>query len=227
MLRLLGRLGAAYLSENMVPDSRLGIGWGEAVQEVAQAFRQRYWPNFQVIQMMGSVRSSHSSVDGYEVAYQIANTFSGTYHTFNAPMIVDDRNTKEALLSDRNIRNTLELANQIDFALVGIGTTVAERAGLVRAGHLTPVEIRELETAGAVGDFCGRLIDENGRYLDVDLNHRVIGADISKHSQEKCTIVGVGGGRIKAKAISSILRGRLINVLITDSSAAEILLSQN
>lgn len=224
MLRLLGRLGAAYLSENMQQDSRLGIGWGAAVQEVAQSFRQRYWPDFQVIQTLGSISSSGSAIDGYEVAYQIASTFSGTYHTFNAPMLVGDRAVTEALMRERNIRKTLDLAKQIDFALVGIGTTVADRSGLLRSGYMTGPELNAVREQGAVGDFCSRLFDENGRILDIDINHRVIGADITALPADQCTVMGVAGGRLKAPAIRAALKGKLINALVTDSSAAEIVL---
>ena len=55
MLQMLGRLGAAYLSEHMLPDSVLGISWGTAIFEVGQALRQRYWPNLQVVQMVGAI----------------------------------------------------------------------------------------------------------------------------------------------------------------------------
>ncbi|MEZ4518109.1 MAG: sugar-binding domain-containing protein [Chloroflexota bacterium] len=41
-----------------------------------------------------------------------------------------------------------------------------------------------------------------------------------------CQVIGVAGGEVKAEAIAGALRGRLINVLITDSSAAEQILAE-
>ncbi|MEM7336376.1 MAG: sugar-binding transcriptional regulator [Chloroflexota bacterium] len=226
MQRLLGRLGAAYLSDNMQPDSRLSAGWGMGVYEVAQAFRERYWPNFQIIQMMGATGSVNATIDGPGVVTQIANTFSGTCRTLNAPLYVESQETRAALLRERNIRATLDLASNANFALTGIASIEPERSGIVRAGHLDVDEHKRTLDAGAIGDICGQLFDENGRILDIDINHRVIGVDLTMLQQNGCTIVGVAGGRIKAPAIRGALRGRLINVLVTDSSAAEIILGK-
>ncbi len=222
-LRLLGRLSARYLDEAVAPDSTLGISWGTAVHETAQALRPRYYPDFRVVQMIGAVGISDPEIDGHDLARVIGNTFSCSYHTLNAPLVVDGLATTHALLQDRVIRRTISYALECDFALVGIGSTDPQRSSLLRAGHLTPSEVDALQEAGAVGDICGRVFDADGRMLEHSLNDRVIGIDIRELAKSDCIVVGVAGGRLKAPAILAALRGGLVDVLITDSTAAEAL----
>lgn len=225
MLRLLGRLGAHYLSESLQPTSILGISWGTAVYEVGQALRPRNYPDMRVIQMIGAVGDSNSEIDGHEVARAISSTFGGSYHTLNAPLIVEDPVTKNALLNDNIIQRTIDLAYRSDFALVGIGSNEPDQSSLLRAGHLKPNEVDELNRAGAVGDICACIYDIEGKLVEHPLNERVVGIDIHKLANTDCKIIGVAGGEVKAPAILGALRGKLIDGLITDSTAAETFLT--
>ena len=109
-------------------------------------------------------------------------------------------------------------------ALVGIGSVDRERSSLVRAGYMSVAEMAELHAEGAVGDVCGVHIDIQGRVLDVEVNRRRIGIDLPALAAGPCTVVGVAGGRVKAAAILGALRAGFLDVLITDSNAAQAIL---
>ena len=71
--------------------------------------------------------------------------------------------------------------------------------------------MREL---GAVGDVCFRFFDADG-VRSVEIDQRLIGIgsdDLVKIPRR----IGVAGGERKFTAIRAALRGRWINVLITD-----------
>jgi DNA-binding transcriptional regulator LsrR (DeoR family) len=77
-----------------------------------------------------------------------------------------------------------------------------------------------LSERGAVGDICLRFFDANGVPVLTPLNERVIAialADLKRVDR----VVGIAGGRRKFAAIRGALRGRRINVLITDRGTAE------
>lgn len=77
---------------------------------------------------------------------------------------------------------------------------------------------------GAVGDICFRYFDAQGAAIKSPLMQRVIG--IEPASLKKIgRVVGVAGGQRKTKAILAALRGKWINLLITDRKTAEDLLS--
>ena len=225
VLRSLGRLGANYLRENMSDGNVLGISWGTGVYEVAHAFRSRKLFDVCVVQIIGSLGYGDPTIDGPEVARHIASAFSGKYYTMNAPVIVQDKTTRDSLLRERNIREVLDMAKKADYFLVGIGSTNPDRSGLVRAGYLSKEEISTINRAsGAVGDIGCRLYNQDGDYQQIEFNQRVVGISLDQLQEVEGEVIGIAGGEEKAHAILGALRGKLIDILITDDSAAEKIL---
>jgi DNA-binding transcriptional regulator LsrR (DeoR family) len=221
ILRLIGKQGAAYLNKRLHNDAILGISWGTAVYEVSNEIARRPQSNIKVVQMIGAIGYGNPVIDGVEVARSFANSLGSQHYTLNAPLIVENRQTKQALESERNIRETLQLALRADFALVGIGTVEPERASLVRAGYLSAAEMQAIKEDGAIGDICAAHYDINGRFLNIDINQRIIGVNMPALANSACNIIGVACGSMKAPAILGGLRGNLIDVLIIDSAAAK------
>jgi deoxyribonucleoside regulator len=225
MLRSLGKMGANYLNEHLTDGSSLGISWGTAVYEVAQAFRPRNLNDFRVFQIIGSIGFGDPAIDGPEVARHIATNFSGKYFTLNAPVIVKDKHTRDGLLKERNIQKVLQQANQADFILVGIGSSNPGRSGLVRAGYLQSEELDQINRhTGAVGDICCCLFDLAGKYRGIDFNKRVVGMNLDQLKSTRAEVIGVAGGQEKAEAVLGALRGGLLDTLISDDKAAEEIL---
>jgi lsr operon transcriptional repressor len=79
-----------------------------------------------------------------------------------------------------------------------------------------------LRRSGAVGDICFQFIDEKGKLLKSPLMDRVIGVDLPTLKASP-RVVGIAGGLSKIPAILASLRGKWINVLITDRRTAESL----
>lgn len=221
VLRLLGRLGANYINEHLPAEGVFGISWGTAVREVANAMSPRFLPNLKVVQMIGSIGYGDPLIDGPEVAQSFAKILGTQYHTLNAPLMVQDEQTQKILEAEPSIRETLALASQAHIVLVGIGSTRPERSSLVRAGYLSNAEAEAVAEAGAVGDICARHYDIYGRTLDIPLDKRIMGIELSTFVKRDSIKVGVAGGRVKAPAILGALRGGFVDVLVTDSSAAE------
>ncbi|NOK59919.1 MAG: sugar-binding transcriptional regulator [Chloroflexi bacterium AL-W] len=63
--------------------------------------------------------------------------------------------------------------------------------------------------------MCAQHYDINGRLLDTDLNKRVIGIGLETLRSIE-TVVAVAGGQEKVKAILGAIRGKYIDILITD-----------
>lgn len=223
MLRLIGRLGAAYFDQ--IQDlSVIGVSWGTGVYEVVTALQRRRLPDVRVVQLIGGVGGNTPNTDGPEVARLFAQALGGQQTLLNAPLIVASQATRDELMAGRQVRDVLDLAMQADHALVGIGSVDRERSSLVRAGYMTVEEMAELQAAGAVGDVCGVHVDSQGRVLDVEVNRRRIGVDLPELAAGPCTVIGVAGGRVKAAAILGALRAGFLDVLITDSNAAQAIL---
>lgn len=226
MLMQLGRLAAGYLDDMVAESTTIGISWGTAVYEVVNALSPRRLRGIEVVQLIGGLGKGDPQIDGPGVAMRLAERLGGRYHSLNAPLIVNDHQTRQSLLASRVIQDTMQLALRADLAVVGVGSVDSIRSSLLRTGYLTSQELDDISRTGAVGDICGTHFDSNGCILDIDVNRRVVGVNLRQLLAGPCQVIGVGGGRLKAAAIAGALRGNLIDVLITDSNAADAVLSQ-
>jgi DNA-binding transcriptional regulator LsrR (DeoR family) len=219
-LNQIGRLAASYLETLFRSELILGLSWGTAVFETVQALRPFSLPEMQVVQFIGAIGRGNRLIDGPELARQVAETVGAQYHYLHAPLIVASTEACQSFLAERAIADVLELARQANVALVGIGSVDPTVSSLIRAGYLTEAQMHDIESEGAVGDICARHFDIDGNILDLDINHRVVG--ISPHGLRNIPeVIGVAGGPVKAPAILGALRGRLINVLVTDDVTAQ------
>ena len=141
-----------------------------------------------------------------------------------APGVVGASNARKVLLADPYVQEAVRRFDGITLALVGIGT-VEPSPMLARSGNVfTSAELAALSKAGAVGDICLRFFDAEGDPVEHPLSDRVIG--IGLHQLRGCRrSVGIAGGTRKLAAIRGALRGRWVNVLITDERVAEGLIS--
>ena len=75
---------------------------------------------------------------------------------------------------------------------------------------------------GGVGCILGRVFDIHGKFLDIPLNHSIVGVDIaalcSRHVAAACY------GAEFAQAVLGALRGGHVRTLITDSACVGQLL---
>lgn len=217
--RGLGVLAARYLESLLRDGAILGISWGVAVYHTVRAMRAQKPLAITAVQMVGAVGEGDPLIDGPDLVRLLAGVYGGEYRYLHAPLIVADRQTRERLLQEPRIMETLALARRAEIALVGIGAPVAGVYSLLRAGYLSQADLASLRAQGVVGDICARHYDAFGNELDIELNHRVVGIELEAlHTIPH--VVGVAGGEAKAGAILGALRGGHVNVLVTDDAAA-------
>jgi Transcriptional regulator, contains sigma factor-related N-terminal domain len=217
--RGLGVLAARHIETLLGERTVLGISWGIAVYHTVRAMRAVKPLAITAVQMVGAVGEGDPLIDGPDLVRLLAGVYGGEYRYLHAPLIVADRQTRERLLEEPRIKETLALARRADIALVGIGAPVVGVYSLLRAGYLDQAELASLRAQGVVGDICARHYDAFGNELDIDLNHRVVGIELEAlHNIPH--VIGVAGGEAKAEAILGALRGEHVNVLVTDDATA-------
>jgi DNA-binding transcriptional regulator LsrR (DeoR family) len=198
------------------------IGWGASLHHVVRAMPEIRLNHVMVLQSMGSVGDGDPRVDGAELARSLASKLNGDFRSLAAPVIVDRDETASSLLAERTISTTLELAASAELALSGIGSIDTRLSGLVRAGYFSEAHVQELRSRGVVGDLMGFMLDADGSIADIPENRRVVALLPDRFTGD---LVAVAGGAVKAPAIHAALRGGYVDVLVTDSAAAESILA--
>jgi deoxyribonucleoside regulator len=224
MLQGLGTLAAQYLDNILRDGMIIGISWGSALYQMIRAMRTRNLPGVEIIQVIGATGAQVDPTDGPILAQLLSDRLGGFARYLHAPLIVDNEAARDALLQDRNIRETIARAKQADIMLVGIGTPDPELYSLLRAGYLNETEAQDIRAAGVTGDICGHHYSLTGEWLDIDINHRAIGIDLDALTKID-RVIGVAGSSQKGAAILGALLGGYVNVLVTDDRAAQKVLT--
>jgi DNA-binding transcriptional regulator LsrR (DeoR family) len=180
-------------------------------------------PNAKVVQIIGGLGQPEAEVHATDLCHRLARALGSQLTLLPAPGIVATEQARAVLLTDLYVRRAVEMFTQLELALVGIGAPVPDSV-LIRDGSiLSRAEQAGLLQKGVVGDIALRFFDAHGCPVESDIDKRVIGITLEQLKQTR-RVVGIAGGPEKTPAILGALRGKLINVLITDSVNAEKLL---
>jgi DNA-binding transcriptional regulator LsrR (DeoR family) len=221
--RELGPAAAEYLTRRIQGKEVLGLSWGTTLHAVVQALPARLWPDLRVVQIIGGLGKAQAEIHGTEIVRRVAQATGAKPAILSSPGIVKSKLVRDALLDDPQIRETLELAAKADVAIVGLGAPTSGSV-VVQAGTiLSKKEIKELRALGAVGDIALRFFDAHGRPVTHEINDRIIGLCLEEIKKIPC-VIGVAGSLEKLDVIRGALRGKLVDVLITDDKTARCLL---
>jgi DNA-binding transcriptional regulator LsrR (DeoR family) len=218
------KLAARVLDQALENVQVLGLSLGRAVHATVNAFTPSRRFDIEVVQLMGAGSQANAAFDGPVLVEQIARRLTNRVRYLYAPNIVDSAVVARGLLEQTNLAATLTLARQADVALVGIGALSPVVSGLVGANVLTPEELNAFKADGVVGDICGRHFDKFGEQVRSDLNDRVIAITLDE-LKAISTVIGVACTAAKVEAILGALRGGYLDILVTDSAAAEAVLT--
>jgi DNA-binding transcriptional regulator LsrR (DeoR family) len=223
--RALGPAAAECLTRCISGKGVIATTWGSSILAMVDALPYKPWPGVTVVQMLGGLGPVGHIEHSAELTQRIAQRFGAKLRLLPAPGIVATPEMAEALRSDSQIAQVLELAAQADIALVGLGVPSPESL-LVRTGTiLSQRDLELLQEAGAVGDISLCFLDAAGRPLDLELNARLVGLTLEQIARIP-RVIGIAGGHLKHAIIRAALRGKILNVLITDQFAAQALLAE-
>jgi DNA-binding transcriptional regulator LsrR (DeoR family) len=227
MVRDLGA-AAAYLVETTVkPGTIIGISsWGRSLFALVDALHPGdYCHGGKVVQVLGGVGNLAVKHNYIYLAQRLAALIGANAILLSAPAAVGSPEARRVLTRDRSVRIVSELFEHLDLVLVGIGSMEQARLLASSGNVLSPEEHAELSRLGAVGDICFRFFDAQGESIKSPLMQRIIGIEPASLKRVS-RVIGVAGGRGKVATILGALRGKWINVLVTDRRTAENLLSE-
>jgi DNA-binding transcriptional regulator LsrR (DeoR family) len=223
IVRELGPAAAECLMRGLYGDKVLGLTWGTTMLSVVDALPTQSWPEMRVVQMLGGLGRPDAEVYGADLARRAAEALGAKMRLVPAPGIVAGKMVRDALLADPQISDTLALGASADVALVGIGRPTPGSV-VLESGILSTRELDLLHAQGAVGDIALRFFDADGIPVDHEINDRIIGLDLDQ-IRDIPRVIGVAGGPEKHEVIRAALRGKLIDVLVTDKGCALWLLA--
>ncbi|MCM3214136.1 sugar-binding transcriptional regulator [Niallia taxi] len=210
----LGEATSEYLQRVIRDGQIIGLSSGTTLNEVAKAIHSvQLLPTATIVPLVGGMGNERVDIHSNSIVSKIGNALKAKYELLHVPVMVDTKEAKEVLIRQPSIRSTLDLAEQSQIAIVGIGgrpedsTMVKSYLGLDHQQITSDNEI--------VGDICYNFINKFGKQVDNAWNDRVIAIELEKLKAIPL-VIGVASGLEKVSAIKAALEGGLIHVLITD-----------
>ncbi|HEX5591337.1 MAG TPA: sugar-binding domain-containing protein [Candidatus Limnocylindrales bacterium] len=219
--RLCGVAGADVVVGWLPASGALGIAGGYTIDALASALPRRALSGLTVVPVVGGWDSRNRYLDVNELARRIADRLGAQVHYLHAPGMLDDEETKEALLRDSGVAATTRHWASLDAALLGVsgGPTILPGYGTVM-DRLDDLNRRRLLDLGVVGDVSGHLIREDGTIIEDEWSRRTIAISVEE-LQRIPKVVVVAAGSNKHRSLLGALRARLATHLVTDRPTAE------
>lgn len=223
--KALARQAASYLSNIIRPGDILGISWGTTVQEITDNIDSKKLDYLTFVQLKGVISNNLHSPYALEAIAELSKKFNSKCVYLPVPAVVNSVDVKNALMTDLNIKTAFDYVNKSNIALFSIGYS-KDRNFLTQTGYIDTKTLKNMIREGAVGDICNRYYDIDGDVFDKELNDRTMSIELDELKKKDYSIAVSGGARA-AKSILGALCGGYMNVLITDVTAAELILNMS
>ncbi len=199
----------------------IAMGTGRVLRACVEELALLNCEQHQIVALLGNM-ASDGSASSYDVVMRMAEHINAKHYPMPLPVLPSTKEEKEQLHAQHYVANNLKLAAQADVTFVGVGNLTIN-SPLHIDGFVTPKELEELQTKGAVGELISWVLDIHGNLIDCAVNQRVASTPLKVNSDK--AVYAIAAGEEKVFAILGALRSKLINGLITNEYTAERLLS--
>jgi DNA-binding transcriptional regulator LsrR (DeoR family) len=217
--RLAG-LAADLVVELVTPGEILGLAWARTINEMVDALRDL--APCTVVQLCGVYSRLNRRDDSAETVRRAAARSEGEAFPIYAPLVLPDASTARALRHQPGISDAFERFDRITTAVVAVGAWRPTESTVYDV--LPDAESAALARTGVQGELAGHLFDADGRTLNTGLSHHVLSIS-AEQLRAIPEVIALAAGRVRAEAIDAVLRSGLVTTLVTDSAAAEALVS--
>ena len=220
----IGQAASRYLLDIIKEGDTIGVSWGTTINEVINFLPTKINRSVDVVQITGGSHELSIDYNCHDITRRFASKFGVNPHLLYAPSIVDTKKMHDMLLGETSIKKTFDYFSKLNIAMVGIGAMYPRVIStLVKTGHISGNDLESLKASGAVGDVYSHFFNIEGKTCDSKLSERIIAMPVKELLRVPYSI-GIAGGELKAEAILGAIRGKYINILITDSNAGEKIL---
>ena len=227
LLRDLGQVLAVYLREQPLAGNVIGFSsWSRTLRETVRWLDPAGGrPASFVVELLGDVGTPVVKHEAADVTRQLAHITGAQPRFLRVPGVTASAVVRATLLDhDVHAQETLALHDELDEALVGIGTCTTDLQLAPGDSSFAREQFDRVRALGAVGEVNLRFIDAEGNAIASDLDDVVIGVTLEQ--LRRCSRrIAVAGGPSKYDAIRGSLRGGWINSLVTDVRTANYLLA--
>ncbi|RUV32140.1 MULTISPECIES: sugar-binding transcriptional regulator [unclassified Mesorhizobium] len=223
-LKALGIAGAQFLKREIErgEDTLIGVGHGRTLAACVEYLPRISAEKTRFVSLLGGLTRKFSA-NPHDVIHRLAERTGAEAYVMPVPMFANTVEDRTVLLGQKGISEVFDLGKAADLLIAGIGTAERE-ASLVATGMIEKGEMEEIRRNGGVGELLGHFFDDAGKAVETTLSNRALA--LAREDISNRRIVAVAGGKVKVRAIKSVLEGRYLKGLVTDERTARSLVEQ-
>ncbi|CAM3005265.1 sugar-binding domain-containing protein [Paenibacillus sediminis] len=211
--RELGRAGAKALLSVMSNDRIVAVTGGSTLAEVAEQLTPPSNVSLKgswFVPARGGLGES-LEIQANTIVSTMAKHVGAQYRLLHVPDLLSE-DAYQSLVQDPNILEMINMIRGAQIIIHGIGDAME----MARRRKLDSETVRELQEEGALSESYGYYFNEQGVVV-----HRMLTLGLRLEDIKNAEVViGIAGGKSKAKAIQSVLRFGHEHILVTDEAAA-------
>jgi len=224
LLQSICKVANEYISTEL-PNAHLniGIGWGSTMTKLTNSYNLSEKELWNIVPLSGGI--SQISDERFNINFIVQNfakNLNSKFSLIYLPFILE-KNIKGNITKSSEYKKIIELWNNLDIIIASVGYSIS-RSPLFRQNVIEGKYINELENLNVVGDVLTHYFDLNGQIHDLEFFENIINISVEQYKKTKLKII-VAGGLHKVESIIGLLRGKLVNVLITDQHTIENVLN--
>jgi central glycolytic genes regulator len=211
--RELGRAGSKALLSVLRSDDTIAVTGGSTLAEMADQLTPPLslsYKNAWVVPARGGLGES-MEIQANTIASTMAKRIGANYRLLHVPDLLSG-DAYQSLALDSNIGEIVQIIRRSRIIVHGIGDAIE----MTHRRKLDPGTISEIQDEGAVAESFGYYFNENGEVVHTMLTMGLRLEDIIRTE----VVIGIAGGKRKAKAIHAMLRFGQEDILVTDEAAA-------
>ncbi|WDV46018.1 sugar-binding transcriptional regulator [Clostridiaceae bacterium M8S5] len=210
----IGKAAGKVLLEEIKEGMTIGISWGNTMRSTVSQMKKKHIKDVKIVELFGAIGYDMGEADMLSIGTKLSSKIGGKLYPLPAPIYIEDKNTREVLINNPVIKGSLNMIENCDIIFSGLGVIEENMPQTIWDLYIEKETKDRIKKSGGVGFLCAHFINENGKFLDLDINQNIIG--IKTDSIMKNKIFLVAGGMRKSKAIHAVLKGGHIDTLVSD-----------
>lgn len=199
----------------------IGVGWGTTLDKIIEYIDIKEKKNVKVLPLVGGYGRVFDNIHSNNISRILAKKFEGTSYMVHIPAILDTKEIKESILRDSAAKEIYRIAKRVDVALLCMSDLSIEST-LYKKKQLDEEDIYYLKGLGVTGDMNFVFLDREGNFVPNEISDRQTILFPVEQMRTTNYVVGVAIGERKVEIIRAVLKGKLINILMTDEETAKM-----
>lgn len=213
---------AEAIEETTMAGDVLGLACGTTVNRVVAAIRRL--PACSVVQLTGLTAPGEVADSSVETIRRAARLSSSEVRPVYEPMVQPRRDVAAQRANHPSLRHAFARWDHLTGALITIGAWEAGLSNVFDA--LDDPARRRAARGGAVAEFCGHLVDAEGRKVAPEITARCLTVPLDRLRGAR-EVTAVAAAPERTPAVRAALRARLIHTLVATEPVARVLLAED